>query len=249
MGQDLITYLRTEYISAALITNQTPRDADVCLQLGTNDGRIVQFVPRTMRKLITSSLESNGEMTISVKRQLRQQNDRRKAGLTMEMIDQRADDLKEVEDESVDVVVSMMAVEKMIENGIDWQKSLIEATRVLKPGGRFLFVEPSVVDGLEYEAVIRGLNYVVKGTEGGEEEREPVFDDIGTDDIDLVIQPHIAGVAVKALDAGMTAEEKAAVEKKRAKEAESERAFLAFERGRKRRKKNKKNDDDEEKED
>mmetsp|Transcript_16122 Transcript_16122/g.32461 ORF Transcript_16122/g.32461 Transcript_16122/m.32461 type:complete len:133 (-) Transcript_16122:2657-3055(-) len=39
MGLDLVTYLRTEWISAALCTNQTPRSADVCLQLGTEDGR------------------------------------------------------------------------------------------------------------------------------------------------------------------------------------------------------------------
>lgn len=39
MGLDLVTYLRTEWISAALCTNQTPRSADVCLQIGTEDGR------------------------------------------------------------------------------------------------------------------------------------------------------------------------------------------------------------------
>ena len=43
MGLDLVTYLRTEWISAALCTNQTPRSADVCLQLGTEDGRAGTF--------------------------------------------------------------------------------------------------------------------------------------------------------------------------------------------------------------
>lgn len=43
MGLDLVTYLRTEWISAALCTNQTPRSADVCLQLGTEDGRAGKF--------------------------------------------------------------------------------------------------------------------------------------------------------------------------------------------------------------
>lgn len=43
MGLDLVTYLRTEWISAALCTNQTPRSADVCLQVGTEDGRAGKF--------------------------------------------------------------------------------------------------------------------------------------------------------------------------------------------------------------
>ena len=43
MGLDLVTYLRTEWISAALCTNQCPRSADVCLQLGTDDGRAGTF--------------------------------------------------------------------------------------------------------------------------------------------------------------------------------------------------------------
>jgi hypothetical protein len=38
MGLDMVTYMRTEWISAALCTNQTPRSADVVLQLGSEDG-------------------------------------------------------------------------------------------------------------------------------------------------------------------------------------------------------------------
>ena len=46
---DPVTYLRTEWVSAALCTNQTPKEADRVLQLGIEDGRIVNFVPRTVR--------------------------------------------------------------------------------------------------------------------------------------------------------------------------------------------------------
>jgi hypothetical protein len=46
---DPVTYLRTEWVSAALCTNQTPRSADRVLQLGCEDGRVVNFVPRTVR--------------------------------------------------------------------------------------------------------------------------------------------------------------------------------------------------------
>lgn len=46
---DPVTYLRTEWVSAALVANQTPRVADRVLQLGVGDGRIVNFVPRTVR--------------------------------------------------------------------------------------------------------------------------------------------------------------------------------------------------------
>jgi hypothetical protein len=69
MGLDLVTYIRTEWISAALCTNQTPRSADVCLQLGVEDGRAITFIPRTIRELITSSAEPDGKLTISARRQ------------------------------------------------------------------------------------------------------------------------------------------------------------------------------------
>ena len=46
---DPVTYLRTEWVSAALCTNQTPRSADKVLEIGCEDGRIVNFVPRTVR--------------------------------------------------------------------------------------------------------------------------------------------------------------------------------------------------------
>ncbi len=74
---DPVTYLRTEWVSAALVANQTPRVADRVLQLGVSDGRIVNFVPRTVREIITSSAERKdgpeaGGLTISAERQLKQ---------------------------------------------------------------------------------------------------------------------------------------------------------------------------------
>jgi len=246
MGVDMVTYLRTEWVSAALVTNQTPRSFDVCLQLGTDDGRMVQFVPRTLRKLITSSAESDGTISVSARRQLEQQNSRRKAGLELEIIDQRADDLSKVDDESVDVVVSLLAAQRMVDNGLDWQQSLIEATRVLKPGGRLLFVEQTTVEGYNYVDVVNGLTYVRKGEEGEEEEvREKVFEEVGFDPVDLTLVPHVAGVAIKAEDAGLSKQEKDEVEKKKESNESAERAFAAFERGRKKRRKKKKNAEDE----
>lgn len=122
-------------MSAALCTNQTPRSADVVLQLGCEDGRAVTFIPRTVRELITSSNEADGQVKVGVKRQLKQQQERRKAA-TVTYADQRADDLTETADESVDVVISLQSAAKMMENGLDWKKSVREAARVLKPGDR-----------------------------------------------------------------------------------------------------------------
>jgi len=69
---DPVTYLRTEWVAAALCTNQTPRTADRVLQLGCEDGRVINFVPRTVREIITSSAEKEGGLTVSCERQLKQ---------------------------------------------------------------------------------------------------------------------------------------------------------------------------------
>ena len=246
MGLDLVTYLRTEWVSAALCTNQTPRAADVCLQLGTQDGRAVLFVPRTIREFWTSSVEADGILSANIRRQLKQQADRRSTAVIKE-IDQRADDLKETADESVDVVISLQSAAVMQENGLDWKRSVREAARVLKPGGRFLFVEQTEIEGDSFLDYIMRLTSL-SGDEGNDEEKEeemiPIFDDVGFDDVDLVITPHVAGVAIKSLDAGMTAAEaeaKRAAQAKQQEEAElQEKSLQAFERGLKKRKRKKK---------
>eukprot|EP00568_Trieres_chinensis_P011274 CAMPEP_0183299756 /NCGR_PEP_ID=MMETSP0160_2-20130417/6396_1 /TAXON_ID=2839 ORGANISM="Odontella Sinensis, Strain Grunow 1884" /NCGR_SAMPLE_ID=MMETSP0160_2 /ASSEMBLY_ACC=CAM_ASM_000250 /LENGTH=331 /DNA_ID=CAMNT_0025462057 /DNA_START=66 /DNA_END=1061 /DNA_ORIENTATION=- len=255
MGLDLVTYLRTEWVSAALCTNQTPREADVCLQLGTEDGRAVTFIPKTIRELITSSAEPDGKLSVGARRQLKQQQERRKAA-TIRYFDQPCDDLNETDDESVDIVISLQAAQRMVENGQDWKKSVREAARVLKPGGRLLFVEQSQLDGESYLEYVGNLlsfkdedeseagssEAAQEESDGSETEEDanPVFECIGYDDVDLVIVPHVAGVFIKTEEAGMTPAERKAKAAADAKARTAELSISAFERGIKKRKKKKK---------
>ena len=249
MGLDLVTYIRTEWISAALCTNQTPRSADVCLQLGVEDGRAVTFIPRTIRELITSSAEPDGKLTISARRQLKQQQERRKAA-TVTYVDQRCDDLCETPDESVDVVISLQAAARMLENGLDWKKSVKEAARVLKPGGRLLFVEQTELAGESYLEFVQNLcdvdnkNQEEESNDNDQEEESnelvPMFE-VGFDEVDLVLVPHIAGVAVKVEDAGLTAEDLLKREEEEKKDRLADLSIAAYERGIKKRRKKKTN--------
>ena len=268
---DPLTYLRTEWVSASLVSNQTPKEADRILQLGTEDGRLVNFVPRTVREIITSSAEKKdgpegGGLTVSCERQLRQMAERRRSGATIVYSNQPADDLRETPSSSVDVVVSLLAARRMKDNGLDWRQAVREAGRVLKPGGRFLFVEGETIDGESYLDFVVGLSerggVEIKGgleklaaDEGGgdggsddddddeeeeeEERRSPLFEEVGYDMVDMVLQPHVAGVAIKAEDADLTPTEK---ERRKAQE-ESDRvadlSLSAFERGIKKRKRKK----------
>jgi SAM-dependent methyltransferase len=240
MGLDMVTYMRVEWISAALCTNQTPSSADVCLQLGCEDGRGVTFIPRTIQELITSTVEPDGVMPIAVNRQLSQQQKTRNAGVVIYK-DQRADDLKETPDESVDIVISLQAAARMIETGLDWKKSVAEAARVLKPGGRFLFVEQPDLKGESYLDYLDNLGLELNDAENDDqEERFPVFEEVGYDDVDLVLVPHIAGVALKSMLAGMTASERKAKDAKAEEERLADIQISAYERGIKKRKKKKK---------
>lgn len=249
MGLDLVTYLRTEFISAALCTNQTPRSADVCLQLGTDDGRAITFVPRTIRQFITSTFKSKSSVDsglgVATRRQINQQKQRRGTDVEIIYSDQLADDLVDTDNESVDVVISLQAAAKMVENDMDWKKSVQEASRVLKPGGRFLFCEQTELNGVKYLDYVTNLGTLVKG---GEEDEEivTVFSEVGTDDVDLVLVPHVAGVAIKSEDAGLSKQERAEKLKKEEEERYAELSLSAFERGaKKRRKKKKKKNTDE----
>jgi SAM-dependent methyltransferase len=237
MGLDLVTYLRTEWISAALCTNQTPRSADVLLQLGVEDGRAVTFIPRTIRELITSSAEADGKLTVSARRQLKQQQERRKAA-TVTYVDQRCDDLAETKDESVDVVISLQAAARMVENGVDWKKSIREAARVLKPGGRLLFVEQTELEGESYLEYIQSLYNLEGEIPEDADLRVPIFE-VGFDDVDLVLVPHVAGVALKSDDAGLTPQELAKKEQDAERERRADLSIEAYERGIKKRRKKK----------
>ena len=243
MGMDAVTYMRCEWVSAALCTNQTPRSADVCLVIGCEDGRPVTFVPRTIQKLITSTVEPDGKLPVNVERQLKTQETSR--GVSMVSIaNQRADDLKETENESVDVVVSLQAAAKMKEKGLDWKKSVQEAARVLKPGGRFLCVEQTTLDGESYLEYVGNLGTVVvsENEEEGESlsEAYPTFECMGYDDVDFVLVPHVASVFVKAEDAGLTDAERAKKESQIEEDRMAEFSINAFERGVKKRRKKKK---------
>jgi SAM-dependent methyltransferase len=239
MGVDVVTYLRTEFIAAALFTNQCPRTADVALQLGCEDGRALLFLPRTIERLITSSAEPDGRLTVATRRRLQQQQARRQAA-QVQYVDQRADQLNATADESVDVVVSYLAAANMLEKGLDWKQGIREAARVLKPGGRLLFVEQTELQGETYLEYVQNL-CTLTGDEApaDADDRVPVFE-VGFDDIDLVLTPHIAGVAIKSELAGLTPAERA----KRAAEEERERlanlSLEAYERGSKKRKRKKK---------
>jgi len=298
MGLDLVTYLRTEFVSAAIITNQTPRSANVCLQIGTEDGRGVQFVPRTIKTFITSTIaeentsspsknnnrnnffnffnnndndnnnindntnEKKTELSVSMRRQLKQSKQRRSLDMELIYSDQPADNLFETEDQSVDVVISLQAAARLSECGMDWKKSVCEASRVLKPGGRFLFVEQTTLEGEKgpenFVNYVQNLGYIVKSKssddndlteeEGGEV--LPVFSEVGLDDVDLVLVPHVAGVAVKAGNVGLTKEEVNKRDKRAKDDASVDLALSVFDRGnkatRRKRKKKKKNKDGEE---
>jgi SAM-dependent methyltransferase len=241
MGLDMVTYLRCEWVSAALCTNQTPRSANVCLQLGTEDGRPVTFIPRTIETFVTSTVEADGIVPVSVERQLKQQ-ERTRGAAVVKIVNQRADDLKETSDESVDVVISLQAAARMKENGLDWKKSIQEAARVLKPGGRFLVVEQTNLDGESYLEYVGNLGQSEEEEENEESDEDifPTFECIGYDDVDLVLVPHVAAVFVKSEDAGLTVVERAAKEAKVEEERMAEVSITAFERGLKKRKRKKK---------
>ncbi|KAL7477467.1 hypothetical protein ACHAW6_003274 [Cyclotella cf. meneghiniana] len=270
---DPVTYLRTEWVSAALCTNQTPRSADRVLQLGCEDGRVVNFVPRTVREIVTSSAErkdspEGGGLTVSCRRQLKQMAERRQSAFVT-YSDQPADSLFETPSSSIDVVISLQCAQRMAENGLDWKKSIAEAGRVLKPGGRFLFVESAEVAGESYlEEVMRWSTEGVDGMfEEEEEERDDspvddeagsneadapmqniIFSEVGFDNVDMVLQPHIAGVAIKALDADLTSQQRAEKKSQEEEERLAELSLNAFERGRKKRRKKKSKNGGEKKE-
>ena len=252
MAMDMVTYLRTEWIAAALCTNQTPRSADVCLQLGTEDGRIVTFVPRTIRQIITSSAEPDGTISVGARRQLKKNEDIRQCA-KVQIVDQPADDLFQVQDNSIDVVVSLQCAQRMLDNGKDWKKAVREACRVLKPGGRFLWVEPTTVNGESFLSYLENLYTQINQDDGSKTTTDsiplesevstksvyPTFDDIGWDDINLVLIPHTAGVAIKAMDPSDVQSEE-----QKEKARIDDLSLTAFERGLKKRKKKKKKTQD-----
>lgn len=230
----------------------------------------MNFFPRTVRELVTSSAEpkdgpDEGRLTVSCERQMKQMAERRRCA-AIEYSNQAVDDLVDTESSSVDVVVSFQAAQRMHENGYDWKKSIREAGRVLKPGGRFLFVESAEVAGESYLDEVIGLaevamenkqdsdsddvagikvEVVTKVNEDGEvldaeDAATAVFEEVGYDQVDMVLTPFIAGVAVKAMDADLTAAQKSEKDAQTESDRLAEISLNAFERGNKRRKRKKK---------
>ena len=202
-----------------------------------------------------------------------QQRERRKSGCSIKFSNQPADDLKDTPSSSIDVVVSFQAAQRMESNGLDWKRSIQEAGRVLKPGGRFLFVESETIGNknenyLDFVVALsqRGGVEIKPGlvenedggnmmnTDGSKEANEEddadadvesaVFEEVGYDNVDMVLQPHVAGVAIKAMDAGMTQAERARVRAQEESDRMAEISLNAFERGSKRRKRKKKKSTD-----
>jgi SAM-dependent methyltransferase len=246
MALDPVSYLRTEWVSAALCTNQTPRTADVCLQLGTEDGRAVTFLPRTIREFMTSSADASGTISVSVRRQLKQNQQRRGIDTKLTIIDQRADDLKETPNDSVDIVISLQAAAKLHENGLDWKQSVREAARVLKPGGRLLFCEQTEIEGESYLEYAQGLMSITGDVPENEDERFPIFEEGGADTVPMCPIPHIAGVAVKSENAGLSLAQRKARDARAEKERLADLSIQVFEsQGRMKRKRRKKDKDEE----
>ena len=82
----------------------------------------------------------------------------------------------------------MQTAQRMHDNGQNWKRGIDEAARVLKPGGRFLFVEGTTIegsgDGGEDESY---LDYLVGLSDDGEEgddgaESREDGDDVGKEE-------------------------------------------------------------------
>ena len=126
-----------------------------------------------------------------------------------------------------------------------------EAARVLKPGGRLLFVEQADLNGESYLDYLDNLGTAAESgklaEDDDEQERFPVFE-VGYNDVDLVLVPQVAGVAYKTEDAGLTASERMAKEAKLEKEKIADLSIAAYERGIKKRRRKKKGANKEEEE-
>ncbi|KAL3772125.1 LOW QUALITY PROTEIN: hypothetical protein ACHAWO_013530 [Cyclotella atomus] len=114
---------------------------------------------------------------------------------------------------------------------MDWKVAVREAGRVLKPSGQFLFVECAEVNwgsflremlslrrysdggGDDGEATVdsdeseisTGSTAAAENVDDSKEQQQCniIFSEVGLDNVDLVMQPHVAGVAIKAMDADL----------------------------------------------
>jgi ABC-type Zn2+ transport system substrate-binding protein/surface adhesin len=137
---------------------------------------------------------------------------------------------------------------------------------VLKPGGRFLFVESAEVAGESFLEEVMKLSEgemfaedddeeqdneaesttandnqdeATDSQEQPEQQRTIIFSEVGFDNVDMVLQPHVAGVAIKALDADLTNQQCAEKQSQEEQDRLADLSLSAFERGSKKRRKKK----------
>jgi len=244
---DPISYSRTEFITSAILTNQIPRSSKVVLQIGTEDPRCVYYLPRSVSEILchpTYSAEK-GKLPFRARRQLDQAKERRgqMEATEIKAIELEAEDgiatkkggmLYGVESDTVDVVVWTQIADEMkkfYEKGgrgedkvgpSDWfEYALKDVNRVLKEGGRVVFIEREEVEDLMgtgrkigFVDALRAIRmddtfkmFGPNEDEGEEgDDQKPIEEiDLGTyasldvafDKVDFCPAPHIAGVAIK----------------------------------------------------
>ena len=136
-----------------------------------------------------------------------------------------------------------------------------KAGRVLKPGGRFLFVESAEVDGESFLEEILKMSApaddgeeaddndnnesteestTIEENEDGDDSMSIIFSEVGYDNVDMVLTPHVAGVAIKALDADLTSEQRAELKTREERDRMADLSLDAFERGNRRNKRRRK---------
>ena len=244
---DPVSYWRVEYVSSAMLSNQIPRSASTVLQLGTVDPKAVYYLNKDVNKLLCHPSYSavQGGVSPRANRQLTQAKERRGGMDKLELVCLRTERLDGratkqggflygVDDNSVDAVVFCEVLEEIIEfyakpkasasilGSDEWFRNLLEElNRVLKVGGRLVFVEKRDIAGLlpgpsavPLVGAIEGMRmdgsfklFADGETEGmeGDDEREMDEVDLGTyslfdvayDQIDFCPTPHVAGVAIK----------------------------------------------------
>lgn len=133
----------------------------------------------------------------------------------------------------------------------------------MKPGGRFLFVESAEVDGESFLEEILKMSAPANndGEEGDDNENNEsteesttieededgddststiIFSEVGYDNVDMVLTPHVAGVAIKAFDADLTSEQRAELKTREERDRLADLSLDAFERGNRKNKRRRK---------
>ncbi len=259
---DPITYSRVEFVSASIVSNQIPRAADSCLQINTIDPRVFYYVPKTLRKVLCHPTFDKDDKVVDfrARRQIKQAIERRGGmeSLDIEFLEKEmpldySRAFSVVDDESVDVVLCVTALEDTPDD-FDLKAMSMEIGRVLKPGGRFIFVEREEKKvGETIEALRMDGSYRPFDDKDSEEEAAYQAEleggdvdfslysmfDVVEDPIDMCPMPFIAGVSVKRDPNEALEPEKPKVltpaEQARAKKVSdgADLVISAFERGRK----------------